>query len=136
LMFCCHTPAQTFKTLHDFTAGSDGGSPQAGLILSSNTLYGTAYGGGSSGSGTGSGTVFALNTDGTSFGTLYRFTAGSDGAFPSGRLLLWGNTLYGTAQTGGGSRQGTVFALSADGTGFTTLHSFTLYRKLLQRIRQ
>jgi hypothetical protein len=35
----CHHTSQTFKTLHDFTAGSDGGNPQAGLILSSNTLY-------------------------------------------------------------------------------------------------
>ena len=121
LMFSCHTPAQTFKTLHDFTSGSDGGNPQAGLILSSNTLYGTAYGGGSSGRGT----VFALNTHGTSFRTLYSFTAGSDGALPDARLLSSGNTLYGTAQNGGGSYQGTVFALSTNGTGFTTLHSFT-----------
>jgi hypothetical protein len=61
----CHTPAQTFKTLHDFTAGSDGGNPPAtspytnsdganptGLILSGNTLYGTTQWGGTYGSGT------------------------------------------------------------------------------------
>ena len=34
--------AQTFTTMHSFTYGSDGANPAAGLILSSNTLYGTA----------------------------------------------------------------------------------------------
>src|SRR2546425_442496 len=52
--------AQTFTTLHTFTAGSDGANPQAGLVLSGNTLYGTAYGGGSSSNGA----VFKVNTDG------------------------------------------------------------------------
>ena len=51
---------------------SDGAYPHAGLILSGNTLYGTAYGGGSSGNGT----VFAVNTDGTGFTNLYSFTGG------------------------------------------------------------
>ena len=58
--------AQTFTTLHSFTAtagaypytNSDGAFPTAGLILSGNTLYGTAQGRGSSGSGT----VFAVHT--------------------------------------------------------------------------
>src|SRR6266568_5655837 len=78
--------AQTFTTLHSFTAlncvelaltaycpNSDGAGPNARLILSGNTLYGTANGGGSSGNGT----VFALNTDGTEFTTLHAFTATS-----------------------------------------------------------
>jgi uncharacterized repeat protein (TIGR03803 family) len=38
---------------------------------------------------------------------------------------LSGNTLYGTAGSGGSSGNGTVFALKTDGMGFTTLHSFT-----------
>jgi len=50
-------PAQTFTVLHSFTAtgassphtNSDGASPRAGLIISGNTLYGTANGGGSFG---------------------------------------------------------------------------------------
>ena len=69
----------------------------AGLILSGNTLYGTAVYGGSSGDGT----VFAVNTDGTGFTTLHNFTATvygqRDGAFPYAGLILSGNTLYGTA---------------------------------------
>ena len=56
---------------------SDGANPRAGLILSGNTLYGTAVGGGSSGNGT----VFAVNTDGTGFTNLHSFTAGSDNPY-------------------------------------------------------
>ena len=77
LVLAGRVTAQTFTTLHSFTAGntnssgyytnSDGYRPN-GLILSSNTLYGTAYSGGN-------GTVFAVNTNGTSFTTLYSFTA-------------------------------------------------------------
>src|SRR5437667_10969636 len=68
------------------------------------------------------------------FTNLYCFTAGannslgfntnSDGASPVGSLIS-GNTRYGTAYEGGGSGQGTVFAIDTDGTAFTTLHSFT-----------
>jgi uncharacterized repeat protein (TIGR03803 family) len=91
------------------------------LILSGNTLYGTTEWGGSPGYGT----VFAVNTDGTGFTTLYSFTGGSDGANPYAGLILSGNTLYGTTEWGGSSGNGTVFALNTDGTGFTVLHTFT-----------
>jgi uncharacterized repeat protein (TIGR03803 family) len=91
------------------------------LILSGNTLYGTANGGGSSGDGT----LFAVNTNGTGFTNLHSFNENliSDGNGP-GDLVLSGNTLYGTAAGGGGSANGTVFKLKTDGTGFTNLHSF------------
>jgi uncharacterized repeat protein (TIGR03803 family) len=122
------TTAQTFTTLYSFTVtatpyptNGDGAIPDS-LILSGNTLYGTASAGGSSGQGT----VFRINFDGTGFTTLYSFTGGSDGTIPGG-LLLSGGTLYGTALYGGSSDSdsGTVFALNTNGTGFTTLHSFT-----------
>jgi uncharacterized repeat protein (TIGR03803 family) len=69
-----------------------------------------------------SGTVFTINTDGTGFSTIYDFTAlpdasgppytNSDGAYPSGDLILAGNTLYGAASQGGSFGAGTVFSLS------------------------
>src|SRR5258706_563594 len=73
------------------------------------------------------------------FTTLHSFTAiipytndvgavfgtNSDGIYPTAGLILLGNTLYGTAQGGGSSGNGTVFAINTDGSGFTTLHSFT-----------
>jgi uncharacterized repeat protein (TIGR03803 family) len=39
-------------------------------------------------------------------------------------VILSGNALYGTAQYGGSSGNGTVFKLNTDGTGFTNLYSF------------
>jgi uncharacterized repeat protein (TIGR03803 family) len=127
-----HATAQSFKILHTFsgaydadhTTNSDGAVPDS-LILSGNTLYGTAYWGGSRGSGT----IFKINTDGTGFTNLHSFSfegANGDGAYPEGgELILSGNILYGTARFGGPSGRGTVFALHPDGTGFTTLYSFT-----------
>jgi uncharacterized repeat protein (TIGR03803 family) len=66
--------AQTFTTLYSFTASnnstnSDGANPEAGLILSGDTLYGTAVNYG----GSGYGTVFSTSTDGTVFTVLHNF---------------------------------------------------------------
>ena len=58
--------AQTFKTLHAFQY-SDGATPYSELVLSGNTLYGTASAGGNSGSYNGNGMLFAVNTDGSGF---------------------------------------------------------------------
>src|SRR5262245_53403542 len=88
--------AQTLRTLHNFTAtsatsytNSDGARPLAGVILSGDTLYGTAqYGGVFT-----YGTVFSLKTDGTAFTTLHHFNF-YDGCNPLGGLLLSSNTLY------------------------------------------
>src|SRR5579859_2598707 len=80
--------AQTFTNLYTFTGGSDGAKPFAGLVLSSNRLYGTTFYGGDSGLGN----VFAINVDGTGFRSLYSFTGTSDGAGPHGALIVSGNT--------------------------------------------
>ena len=133
-VFALNTDGTGFTDLHAFTASTvitdiygDGVGPTAGLVLSGNTLYGTAPYGGSSGAGT----VFAVNTDRTGFKSLHSFTApayfyytNSDGAIPFAGLLLLGETLYGTAQSGGPSSSGTVFGVNTDGTGFRILHAF------------
>ena len=138
-VFKVQTDGLGFTNLHSFTArsgnsltNSDGARPRSGLILSGNTLYGTASQGGREGNGT----VFALKTDGTDFTNLHTFTVGgdaffggnytnSDGVEPNAGLVLSGNTLYGTAAGGGILARGTVFKVNTDGTDFTTLHSFT-----------
>ncbi len=131
LVLAGRVAAQTFTTLHYFDDSDygDGSDPQAGLIISGNTLYGATDGGGSAGSGA----VFAVNTDGTGFTNLYSFTVtygdwqdstNSDGNSPDGTLALSGNTLYGTAFWGGTNGNGTLFGLNTNGTGFTNLHSF------------
>jgi uncharacterized repeat protein (TIGR03803 family) len=111
-VFAVNTDGTGFTNLHSFSCGDDGALPEAGLILSGSTLYGTALGGGTYGRGT----VFAVNTDGTGFTTLHSFTGDSDGAGPVAGLILSGNTLYGTTSIG------TVFKVNTDGTGFTTLY--------------
>jgi uncharacterized repeat protein (TIGR03803 family) len=137
MIFAINTDGSGFTNLHSFAAvpatyphtNSDGAYPYASLILSGNTLYGTASEGGSSGQGT----VFAVNTDGTGFTNLHNFTAlsipfsgtNADGAFPVGGLILSGNILYGVAVGGGSSGQGAVFAVNTDGSGFTNLYNFT-----------
>jgi len=108
-----------------YYTNTDGAGP-GGLVLSGNTLYGTASGGGlygtSSFSGSGGGTVFMVNTDGTGFTTLYDFAARPDiipppyptnigGAAPVG-LMLSGNMLYGMAGNSGAFGGGTVFSIS------------------------
>src|SRR5258707_13578399 len=95
-----HATAQTFTTLHSFTAtstnssgiytNSEGADPNGGLIRNSsgNTLYGTAEGGG----GSGGGTVVAVHTDGTAVTALHNF-AWSAGAHPEAELIVSGHTL-------------------------------------------
>ncbi len=136
-VFAVSTNGTGFRVLHNFTArrapyytNSDGGNPYAALILSGDTLYGTAQGGGSANAGT----VFALNTNSLVFTVLHSFTAAaydsnfnltnSDGANPSARLVVSGDTLYGTASRGGNGGAGAVFAVSTNGTGFKVLHAF------------
>jgi uncharacterized repeat protein (TIGR01451 family) len=130
-VFAINTDGTGFTNLYIFTAestnssgvytNSDGANPLAGLILSGNTLYGTASAGGTNGSGT----VFAINIDGAGFTNLHSFNGPNDGANPLAGLILSSNTLYGTASAGGSGGSGTVFQINTNGTGFRTLYSFT-----------
>ena len=120
-VFSIRTDGSNFTNLYTFTGGNDGANPLAGLILSGGTLYGTAS---QSGSG-GNGTIFAINTNGTGFTNLYSFTGGNDGSYPAAGLILSGGTLYGTASQGGSSGNGTVFAINTNGASFTNLYTFT-----------
>ena len=109
-------PDGTESVLHTFTGGSDGGFPQANLIIDKQgNLYGTATQGGS-GCDIGCGTIFEVAADG-SFTTLHAFAGASDGEYPMSWLVAdaKGN-LYGTAAAGGAHGFGTVFRLSARGT--------------------
>jgi uncharacterized repeat protein (TIGR03803 family) len=122
VVFKIQPDGSDYTVLWNFSGGSDGGNPYAGLVLSGNTLYGTAYYGGSSGLGT----VFAINTDGSGFTNLYSFTGGLDCGNPYAGLILAGSTLYGTT-TGESSSiayYGSVFKISTNGSGFTVLKTF------------
>lgn len=137
IIFAINTDGTGFTNLHNFgpygangagfSTNGDGGVPTSALMLAGNRLYGTTSGGGTLGGGT----VFAINTNGTGFANLYNFTAfqnssdtNTDGAGAKSALILSGNVLYGTAERGGTSGNGTVYAVNTDGTGFTNLHNF------------
>ncbi len=129
-VFKLNTDGTGFATLYSFTAynnsgtNSDGANPVASLVLSGNTLYGTASVGGSHNS---VGTVFKVNTDGTGFTVLYTFSGlvrSIDGARPMAGMVLSGSTLYGTTEAGGTNGYGTLFKIDTSGTGFATLHAF------------
>jgi uncharacterized repeat protein (TIGR03803 family) len=138
-VFAVNTDGTGFRNLHDFTAmtynsidqytNSDGAHPVGGLSVSDSILYGIAQIGGSDSLGT----VFKVSTNGTGFTVLHTFTGGGDGANPFARLLVSGNSLYGTAELGGSSDNGTVFALNTDGTRFTNLHTFSATSALPSR---
>jgi uncharacterized repeat protein (TIGR03803 family) len=109
-----------FTALHDFTGGSDGFYPVAGLVQAADgSLYGTAAGGGDHDYGT----VFRVTTNGL-FATLYSFTGTTDGGTPLAGLLpgVDGN-FYGTTAYGGAYDEGTVFKVNPSGS-FTLLAWF------------
>jgi uncharacterized repeat protein (TIGR03803 family) len=118
--------------LYNFTGGSDGSQPYAGLIFdSTGNLYGTTYRGGTSNAGV----VYRLRPPAQQGGTwtetvLYSFAGGSDGMGPQSDLNFGqdGN-LYGTTDNGGAPGNGIVFQLAppptADGTWTeSVLHRF------------
>ena len=126
-MFSVKIDGTGFTNLYNFTSltssgtNSDGAFPQARLLLSGTTLYGTTYTGGSSGAGT----IFAINLNDLSFTNIHTFSY-VDGYRPGSLMVLAGNTLCGTASGGGGNYgSGTIFKINTDGSGFTNIYNFT-----------
>lgn len=111
-------PGTRLTTLHGFTEGDDGASPN-GLVQATNgSFYGTtSFGGAGHG-----GTVFNLAPDGA-LRTLVAF-GWTNGALPTAALVQGSDgRLYGTTEYGGDHDAGTLFDMTADG-GLATLHSF------------
>lgn len=57
----------------------------------------------------------------TNFTVLTNFTKGG----PENSLVYLSNVLYGTTMAGGSNNLGMIFSIRADGTGFTSLYSFS-----------
>jgi uncharacterized repeat protein (TIGR03803 family) len=106
-VFAVKIDGTDFMNLHSFSS-SDGVYPYSGLALFGNTLVGTTSTG-----NRGNGTVFAINTDGTDFSRMHVFFGyPGDGSIPEAGLVVSGNSLYGTTDSGGSSDYGTVFMLT------------------------
>lgn len=139
MVFAVNTNGAASSVLYDFSAtnasaaNSDGANPQSALVLSGNTLYGTTEFGGTNSYGT----VFAVNTDGTQFNTLYNFNpllpsfsplgyTNYGGANPKTGLVLSGNTLFGTAYGGAASAFGNAGGAYGGGTVFALTISLSI----------
>lgn len=132
------TPGGVESILHTFSdARSDGAYPGGTLVLDkSGNIYGITPAGGSDadcGLGAdGCGVLFEISSGGVET-ILHRFTGGSDGAYPSGTLVMdSAGTIYFTTSGGGGDTDcglgpygcGVLFKLTSGGA-MTVLHVFS-----------
>lgn len=129
---------QTFTVLHNFTGGTDGANPAAGLTMDKEgNFFGTALSGGN---GVGYGSVFKLGRTGSGWVLvpLYDFAGGNDGAAPVSRVVFGlDGSLYGTTEFGGGGSDcllnlqisgcGTVFSLKPGPTALGPWNEAVLY---------
>jgi uncharacterized repeat protein (TIGR03803 family) len=104
------------SVLFNFSGGSDGGNPTAGVIIDKKgTLFGTASTGGN-GIPFPGGVIFRLDppqTDGGAWTeTVLHAFGGPDGFRSVGRLLRRPDGIYGTTSLGGLNGTGTVFVLT------------------------
>jgi uncharacterized repeat protein (TIGR03803 family) len=105
--------------LASFNDTNGAGNPQAGLILSGSTLYGTTFDDEVSNGGA----VFSVPVGGGTPTVLATFN-GTDGFDPQAGLILSGGTLYGTTWGGGANNEGEVFSVPVTGGTPTVLASF------------
>src|SRR5579863_811030 len=114
--------AYTETVLYNFGAHRDNDPASQVVIGPHGAIYGTT-----------AGTVFELSPAGKGYvkRTLHRLRPHVDGTDLTGTLLAGKNGVwYGTAQSGGPGRCGTVFALSPSGSKYTfrLLHVFRCHR--------
>lgn len=119
LLTVCATPsaqAQTFRVLHTFTGGADGGSPSRGVIMVNGNLYGTTSNGGTANHGT----MFRVNSSGEEI-VIHNFKTGS--SF-SPLIADSADNFYSTAADGGIRNSGAVFKIDSNGAQ-KVLHAFS-----------
>jgi uncharacterized repeat protein (TIGR03803 family) len=115
------TPSGVETVLYNFTGGTDGGYPQAGVVRdTAGNLYGTAYQGGAKGAGA----VYMVSAGGTET-VLYNFQDGADGGYPTAGVTRdTSGNLYGTTPYGGDGNFGVVYKVNTSGAE-TVLYTFT-----------
>jgi uncharacterized repeat protein (TIGR03803 family) len=100
---------------------TNGARPYRGALVVDNSIYGTfrVYAGGI-------GCVYRMNLDGSNYTIIKAFLSPyTDGSDPWAGLAYDGTYLYGTTLSRGGTgKEGTLFKIKPDGTGFQKLHSF------------
>jgi uncharacterized repeat protein (TIGR03803 family) len=127
LVLSTHAPAQTPGTAYEVISSMGaaelfGSGPVAPLLEGSDGAW---YGSTRSG-GLGNGTIFKINKDGSGYRVLHLFGAVlQDGGRPYASLIKGSDgLLYGTAETGGISSDGTLFRIAEDGRNFRVVRHF------------
>lgn len=99
VIFSFDTLGNVYNDLYNFQGANDGFSPYGTLVKAGNgLLYGmTEYGG-----KYGKGTIFSVDPTNNNYTSLYSFSGGIHGAYPTASFLLASDgKLYGTTQYGG-----------------------------------
>jgi len=126
IIFKLNKDGSDYQILHNFgpLGGTDGQTPEAGLIDTNGVLYGTTEYGGLNGAGT----VFKLNEGGSDYSVIHNFNFSGDGGHPYANLMIASSgALWGTTENGGTNSSGIVFALNQDGSDYTIMHEFGPY---------
>jgi uncharacterized repeat protein (TIGR03803 family) len=129
-----------YTDLYDFTGGSDGATPNGGLVGGAGNLFGTTQGGGNGTGSDGGGVLFELRQEigGSPLYTLivqHTFEGGVslDGAVPLAGLYqdtkgnFWGTTAYGGVFRRNFQTYGTIFELYPDRTIVNDWHYQVAY---------
>ena len=124
-IFSVDTNGNNYKDLWDFNqdSGSNGANPEGNLILSGAKLYGMTYDGGINDWGN----IFRIDSNGSGYKDLWDFNqnpADSNGANPTGSLILSGGQLYGMTAFGGINDDGNIFRIDTNGSGYKDLWDF------------
>lgn len=119
---------QSFKVLHTFTGGLDGGNPIGQPVVDNHgDVVGTTYFGGAEGCGdysAGCGTVWEYSSRGK-FSVLHSFDNTDGDNTNAGVKLDKEGNMFGTTYEGGSNIRGTAFEITSART-FVTLYDFGL----------
>lgn len=119
--------ASGFNAFEVFTTAPGPVNPAGALAAAGPGLFGTSLAGGTNGTGA----VFVGGTNGSLAVLRSLSWVSADnatnfgGASPTAWLVPSGGMLYGAATAGGGGANGTIFALSTNGSAFAVLHDFS-----------
>src|SRR5215469_4341974 len=114
--------AQVFTTLYSFTDTPDGANPLR-LTFANGLLFGSTANGGTNSIGT----IFTFDPNSSGLTTIYNFTGANDSGSDPNNVLVSGDKIYGTTQTGGTNQMGMIYAVGTNGSGFVSLYSFEGY---------